>query len=73
MRTSTHAVALLGDVVASRRHPDPERRRAFAEPLRTAGISVVETGDAEVASQSLGVPGFDAVTVRRPGDLAGVG
>ena len=27
MRTSTHAVALLGDVVASRRHPDPEGRR----------------------------------------------
>jgi hypothetical protein len=27
MRTPKHAVAVLGDVVASRRHPDPEGRR----------------------------------------------
>jgi SatD family (SatD) len=35
--TSKHAVAVLGDVVASRRHPDPERRRErIAEAISAA-------------------------------------
>lgn len=37
MRTSKHAVAVLGDVVASRRHPDPARRRErIAEAISAA-------------------------------------
>jgi hypothetical protein len=37
MRKPKHAVAVLGDVVASRRHPDPERRRErIAEAISAA-------------------------------------
>lgn len=37
MRTPKHAVAVLGDVVASRRHPDPEQRRdRIAEAIAAA-------------------------------------
>src|SRR5688572_10275021 len=42
---------------------DPERRRAFSEPLRTAGVAVFETADPVVAAESLASPGFDAALV----------
>ena len=41
--------------------PDPARRGALSASLRAVGMTVIETGDAEVAAQSLAVPGFDAM------------
>src|SRR5688500_13322313 len=39
---------------------DPERRRAFSEPLRAAGLSVFEATDPALAAGSVATPGFDA-------------
>ena len=42
---------------------DPERRRAFSEPFRAAGMTVFETGDAALGAESLAAPGFDAALI----------
>jgi DNA-binding NtrC family response regulator len=48
---SLHLLVICGEL---------ERRRAFSEPLRAAGITVFETGDPAQGAESLATPGFDA-------------